>query len=74
MFQRNNVNVQGLEWLRAHTPFPLFETVIRNTVKVGETTFAGKPLQEYSKGSTAARDYVALVAEYLRKQGEANGR
>jgi chromosome partitioning protein len=67
MFQRNNVNIQGLEWLHENTQYPIFETVIRNTVKVGETTFAGQPLQEYSKGSTAARDYVALVTEYLNK-------
>jgi chromosome partitioning protein len=67
MFQRNNVNTQGLEWLRSKTRYPLFDTVIRNTVKVGETTFAGSPLQEYSKNCTAARDYVALVAEYLKK-------
>ena len=67
MFQRNNVNTQGLELLRQETKCPVFKTVIRSTTKVGETTFSGKPLQEYSKNCTAARDYVALVAEYLKK-------
>lgn len=73
MFQRNNVNRQGIQWLRERSPYPMFDTVIRNTTKVGETTFSGEPLQEYSKNSTAARDYVALVAEYLKKRGENDG-
>lgn len=72
MFQRNNVNVQGMELLR-QAKYPLFETVIRATTKVGETTFSGKPLQEYSRNCTAARDYAALVDEYLRKRGGAVG-
>lgn len=65
-FQRNNVNVQGLELLRSQGKYPVFQTVIRNTTKVGETTFSGQPLQEYSKSCTAARDYVDLVTEYLK--------
>ena len=73
MCQRNNVNRQGLELLRQAAKYPVFETVIRSTTKVAETTFSGKPLQEYSKNSTAARDYVALVAEYLEKRGENDG-
>lgn len=75
MFQRNNVNTQGLELLRREAKYPVFQTVIRNTVKVGETTFSGEPLQEYSKNSTAARDYVSLVDEYLglEKRGGAIG-
>lgn len=69
-FQRNNVNVQGLELLRSQGKYPVFQTVIRNTTKVGETTFSGKPLQEYSKNSTAARDYVELVKEYMGNAGK----
>lgn len=67
MFQQNNVNAQGDEWLRTMRDYPVFDTRIRNTVKVTETTYSGKPLQEYSKNSTAAKDYIALVAEYLKK-------
>ena len=65
MFQRNNVSMQGDEWLRAERQFPVFSTRIRNTVKVTESTYAGQPLLEYSKNCTAAKDYVALVDEYL---------
>jgi len=66
MYKRNNVNLQGLEWLKSNEQYPLFKTIIRNTVKVDETTFSGQSLQEYAKNSTAAKDYVALVNEYLK--------
>jgi len=59
-----SVNTQGVEWLES-TDYPLFKTSIRKTTKVDETTFAGVPLLEYAKNSTAAQDYVKLVAEYL---------
>lgn len=67
MFQRNNVNLQGLEWLRENGQYTLFNTIIRKTVKVDETTFAGKPLHAYAKNCTAAIDYRNLVEEYLEK-------
>lgn len=65
MFQRNNVNKMGEQYLKDAPEIPIFNTVIRKTVKVDETTFNGKPLLAYSRNSTAARDYVALVEEYL---------
>ncbi len=65
MYSRNNVNAQGVDRLKQEADAPFFNTVIRNTVKVQETTFYGKPLHVYSRNSTAARDYEALVAEYL---------
>jgi chromosome partitioning protein len=65
MYQRNGVNTQGADWLHKKLDIPVFKTFIRKTVKVDETTFAGKPLMAYSKNSTAAVDYMALVKEYL---------
>lgn len=44
----------------------MFRTVIRKTVAVDETTFAGVPLLKYNERSTAARDYRALAEEYLK--------
>lgn len=64
MFQKTGVNVQGSEYLSSSTTYPLFETKIRKTVKVDETTFAGRPLLDYKK-STAGQDYEDLVKEYL---------
>ncbi|MEG0260648.1 MAG: ParA family protein [Lysinibacillus sp.] len=63
MYQRNGVNTQGSEYLTS-SDYPVFRTHIRKTVKVDETTFAGKPLLDYRK-STAGADYVDLVNEYL---------
>jgi len=71
MYSRNNVNLQGVEVLSEKAGLPMFTTAIRNTVKVSETTYAGLPLAIYAPKSTAARDYDALVDEYLQKAGEA---
>ena len=65
MYQKNGVNMQGEEFLSEKEGLPLFKTVIRKTVRVDETTYYGKPLLDYAKNSTAAQDYVKLVAEYL---------
>jgi len=65
MYTRNNVNTQGAEVLNERTGLPMFKTVIRKTVKVDETTFTGQPLIDYAPKCTAAKDYEALVAEYL---------
>lgn len=67
MYQKNNVNIQGDEWLRSHSEYPVLNTKIRKTVKVDESTFAGIPLVEYAGDSTAAIDYIELVKEYIGK-------
>ncbi|MCL2703877.1 MAG: ParA family protein [Defluviitaleaceae bacterium] len=69
MYARNNVNLQGVEALSEKAGLPMFETVIRKTVKVDETTYTGLPLAEYAPKCTAAKDYAALVDEYLQKGG-----
>lgn len=64
MDQKTNVNIQGGEFLELSTDYPLFKTRIRRTVKVDESTFAGRPLLDYRE-STAGEDYSNLVKEYL---------
>jgi len=64
-FQNNEVNRQGEAWLRAQPEYPVFDTRIRRTEKVDESTFVNKPIIEHSRRSGAARDYLALVVEYL---------
>ena len=66
MWQKNNVNTQGEAWLQERGGLPMFETAIRKTVAVDETTFKRLPLLAHKKNSTAARDYLALVEEYLK--------
>ena len=66
MFQNNTVNIQGEAWLKSQTQYPTYETFIRRTTKVDETTFTGESLIKYAPKCTAARDYISFVAEYLR--------
>lgn len=56
----------GEELLR-NSGFEVFRTVIRRSVKVSESTFAGKPLAEYAPGNAATNDYRAFVAELLEE-------
>ncbi len=65
-YQKNDVNLQGEEWLDKQDEYPMFKTHIRRTEKVDESTFATMPIIEYSRRCGAARDYLALVEEYLR--------
>ena len=64
-YQRNDVNASGETWLREHTKYPVFDTHIRRTEKVDESTFAATPIIEYSRRCGAAQDYLAFVREFL---------
>ena len=61
----NEADRQGEEFLRS-LEYPMFETHIRKTPKMKPSTFARKPILEYSGRCGAAYDYKALVEEYLR--------
>lgn len=65
-YQRNEVNKQGEVWLRNQRDYPVFNTHIRKTEKVDESTFASRPIIEYSRRCGASRDYLAFVQEYLQ--------
>ncbi len=67
-YRKNDVNIQGEEWLRAQTEYRVFDTHIRRTEKVDESTFATMPIIEYSRRCGAARDYLSLVKEYLNEK------
>ena len=43
----------------------VFDTQIRRSVAVGESSYARQPLMDYAPECNAARDYDALVREYL---------
>lgn len=66
-YQRNEVNMQGEEWLSKQNEYHIFNTHIRRTEKIDESTFATMPILEYSNRCGAAKDYLALVDEYLKK-------
>lgn len=64
-WSNDELNIQGKERLRGFG-YPVFNTNIRWTKnKVKESTFAGKPILEYSPRCAAAQDYKKFVAEYL---------
>lgn len=63
---RNEAHAQGAEMLKA-IGYPLFNTRIRVSRKVSESTFAREPISLYSKRSAAAIDYHNFVEEYLDK-------
>jgi len=62
-FSKNNLNRDSKDYFRSE--YQMFQTHIRNTVKVGETSYTQMPLLDYSPNCTAAKDYVSLVAELL---------
>lgn len=66
VIQSHNSEVyrQGEKLVR-EMDIPVFQTVIRRTDKMPESTFEQKPIVEYSPGSAAAQDYRKLVKEYL---------
>lgn len=66
MYQNTALNNQGVEQLASANGINLFNTKIRSTTKVGESTYFA-PLCDYAPKSTAAEDYANLVEEYLRR-------
>lgn len=69
MADSTNLHRQGAMLLRVTMPFGcVYKTEIRNTVKVGESTFVKKPLTEYAPKCTSTLNYQAL-AEEVRKDG-----
>lgn len=63
-YRRADVQEQGAEIL--DSGYPIFKSRIRRTEnKVSESTFAGKPVVEYSVRCGASQDYKKFVREYL---------
>ena len=56
---------QGEDWMRKHSPIPLFKKKIRRTDKVTESTYAAQPVTQWSPMSAAARDYRTWVVELM---------
>ena len=56
------------DFLRTECPVPVFDTVIRRTDKVLESTWAKMPVLVWSPQSSAARDYRAWVKELVVKE------
>lgn len=70
-YRGNEVNKTGAAFLE-NSEYNLFQTKIYWTPKIDESTFAGKPIREYSPHSWAARNYRELAEEYLEMVGMKN--
>lgn len=66
-FQNNPVNQQMLHFLKTYPQYRPFETHIRLTPKVDESTFYRAPVFDYSPRSAASADYREFAAELLTR-------
>jgi chromosome partitioning protein len=48
----------------------LFDTVVRQNVKLAEAPSSGRTIYEHAPDSNGAADYAALALEFLRRHGE----
>jgi chromosome partitioning protein len=62
---RTNLARDMLEELRVVGDHHVFETIVRNTVKLGEAPLAGRPITTYAGHSEAARAYRELAREVI---------
>ena len=62
---RNSEVVRQGDHLVREMGMPVFETTVRRTEKIPESTFECQPIALYSPGSAAAQDYRKWVREYL---------
>ncbi len=62
---RTNLAKDMLDELRVVGDHHVFDTIIRNTVKLGEAPLVGRPITSYAPSSEAARTYRALAREVI---------
>lgn len=65
-YRRNDTNQQGAEWLKQAEKYKAFDTHIRWTDKMDESTFTAEPVMVHSPRCGAAKDYKAFVAELVK--------
>lgn len=73
-WHKADVVADATEYIREESPVPVYNTVIRRTDKVIESTWAKQPVLMWSPQSSAARDYRAWVKELMEKEGLTDGR
>ncbi|HEX5013913.1 MAG TPA: AAA family ATPase [Candidatus Limnocylindrales bacterium] len=62
---RTNLARDMLDELRVVGDHHVFNSIVRNTVKLGEAPLAGRPITVYAGGSDAARTYRDLAREVI---------
>jgi len=56
--------------VRDHFKDKLYKTVVRRNVRLGESPSFGKPIILYDAASSGAHDYMNLVGEFLKNEGQ----
>ena len=72
-WHRSPVVEGSVEYLRKEGHIPVYDTVIRRTDKVPESSWARMAVQAWSPFCSAARDYRALASELAEKEGVQHG-
>ena len=68
-WHRSPVVEDAAAYLREDGRVPVYDTVIRRTDKVAESSWARMAVQQWSPWCSAARDYRAWAAELVAKEG-----
>ncbi|MGL4901510.1 MAG: ParA family protein, partial [Cetobacterium sp.] len=62
-----NLQNQFKDLLVEHFGELVFNTVIRDTIKISEANYNHKSIVEFDKNSNGAKDYIALSKELLKR-------
>ena len=62
-----NLQNQFKELLIQHFDNLIFNTVIRDTIKISEANYNHKSIVEFDKNSNGSKDYIALSKELLKR-------
>ena len=67
---RTNLSREALRILREEFPELVTDTVIRETVRLGEAPGFAQPITTYDPHGYGAADYLALAAEFIGRENE----
>jgi len=65
---RTNLSQQVAGEVRSYFKDKVYETIIPRNVRLSEAPGFGKPVVDYDPHSAGARSYLALAAEFIRRQ------
>lgn len=73
-FEKSDTSEATETWLRTKSGLPVFDTIIRHSKKVKDSTFYHKTPISYCVRSGAAQGYKNFILEYMKKLQTAAGR
>jgi chromosome partitioning protein len=73
-WHNTDVVTEATDYIRRELTVPVYDTMIRRTDKVIESTWAKQPVLVWSPQSSAAKDYRAWVKELLEREAMDDGR